>query len=268
MRVTRRRRRLGALLACCAALAAPDTVAADKASQSPAGLEVFVGESCPHCATAKLFLHKLQRERPPIRIIAQDQAARARLEELAALTGVHVSGAPVFSVRGQVLVGFAGEAMTGRQLRMLLDQPAPPRPRSSGPDGIDTRGVGRLSPRDLGLPLFTLAIGLLDGFNPCAMWVLLFLLSLLVNLRSRLTMALIAGTFVVVSGLVYFAFMAAWLNVLLFIGPSQPVPVALGMVAGTIGAINVKDFFAFGQGPSLVIPGSAKPGFRAWSGRI
>jgi len=28
-------------------------------------------------------------------------------------------------------------------------------------------------------------VGLLDGFNPCAMWVLLFLLSLLVHLRDR-----------------------------------------------------------------------------------
>ena len=66
----------------------------------------------------------------------------------------------------------------------------------------------------------TLAIGLLDGFNPCAMWVLLFLLSLLVTLRDRFAMALIAGTFVLVEGIAYFVFMAAWLNLFLFIGLS------------------------------------------------
>lgn len=60
----------------------------------------------------------------------------------------------------------------------------------------------------LGLPAFTLAVGLLDGFNPCAMWVLLFLLSMLVHLKDRRRMALIAGTFVLVSGAVYFVFMA------------------------------------------------------------
>ncbi len=54
---------------------------------------------------------------------------------------------------------------------------------------------------ELGLRLFTIVIGLLDGFNPCAMWVLLFLLSLLVNLHDRFKMVLIAGTFVAVSGL-------------------------------------------------------------------
>ena len=88
----------------------------------------------------------------------------------------------------------------------------------------------------MGLPLFTLAIGLLDGFNPCAMWVLLFLLSLLVRLQDRRRMALVAGTFVLASGAVYFAFMAAWLNVFLLVGMSAALRLALGGVALAIGA--------------------------------
>ena len=86
---------------------------------------------------------------------------------------------------------------------------------------VDSALFGTLSASRLGMPLFTLALGLLDGFNPCAMWVLLFLLSLLVRLRDRRRMALIAGTFVFVSGAVYYAFMAAWLNVFLVVGFSS-----------------------------------------------
>ena len=56
-----------------------------------------------------------------------------------------------------------------------------------------------VSVRDLGLPAFTVVLGLLDGFNPCAMWVLLFVLSLLVNLKDRARMAVIGGTFVLVT---------------------------------------------------------------------
>lgn len=261
---------LGALLlACVVGYAAFDARADGASTEPPADLEVFVREGCPHCAAAKAFLNELHRERPRLRIVirdvVQDRAARARLEELASLTGVQVSGVPAFYVRGQLLVGFRSADTTGRQLATLLDQPASPR---TGPDSVDTRWFGRLSAQDLGLPLFTLAVGLLDGFNPCAMWVLLFLLSLLVNLRSRLKMALIAGTFVVVSGLVYFAFMAAWLNLFLLIGLSRPVQFVLGAVAGLIGALNVKDFGAFGRGASLRIPESAKPGFYARVRRI
>src|SRR5690606_12148753 len=113
---------------------------------------------------------------------------------------------------------------------------------------------------ELGLPLFTLLIGLVDGFNPCAMWVLLFLLSLLANLRDRRRMALIGGTFVIISGAAYYAFMAAWLNVFLLIGLSRAVQVVLGVVALGIGVLNVKDFVRPRRGPSLHIPESAKPG--------
>jgi len=92
------------------------------------------------------------------------------------------------------------------------------------------------------------------------MWVLVFLLSILVNLRDRGRIVLIAGLFVVVSGMAYYAFMAAWLNVFLLVGLIRPIQIALGSLALAVGTIHVKDFFAFHQGITLSIPESAKPG--------
>jgi hypothetical protein len=113
---------------------------------------------------------------------------------------------------------------------------------------------------ELGLPLFTIAIGLLDGFNPCSMWVLLFMLSLLASLANRTKMLLIGGTFVAVEGLAYFAFMAAWLNLFLLIGISRITELTLGSIGVLAGAVNIKDFWAFRRGVSLGIPESVKPG--------
>jgi thiol-disulfide isomerase/thioredoxin len=130
-------------------------------------------------------------------------------------------------------------------------------------DHIDLPLFGKLSASKLGMPIFTLAVGLVDGFNPCAMWVLLFLLSILVNLKSRARILAIAGTFVIVSGLAYFAFMAAWLNVFMLIGYLRPIQIGLAIMAIAIGAIHIKDFFSFKQGLSLSIPESSKPGIYA-----
>jgi hypothetical protein len=127
-------------------------------------------------------------------------------------------------------------------------------------DLINLPIFGKVRASTLGMPLFTIAVGLVDGFNPCAMWVLLFLLSILVNLRDRTRILAIAGTFVVVSGLAYFAFMAAWLNVFLLIGYLRPIQIGLALMAIVIGSIHIKDFFAFKKGISLSIPESAKPG--------
>ena len=274
-------------------LAGPSAGQTADARLSGVDIEVFTRADCPRCAAAKRFLDDLQQEQPGLRIvvhdIGEDPAALARLRELAATRGIHALGVPAFALRGQLLIGFLSPHTTGERLKALLATPAPPGetvPTEACPpetttacppatpglptevDTIDTPWFGRLSVRALGLPLFTLVVGLLDGFNPCAMWVLLFLLSLLVHLQDRGKMVLIGGTFVATSGLVYFAFMAAWLNIFLWIGLSRATQVVLGGLAVLVGAVNVKDFFAFGRGVSLAIPAAAKPGLYTRMRRI
>jgi glutaredoxin len=226
-------------------------------------LEVFVRDGCPHCADAKDFLSRLARERPDVRIVYRpvdrDERALEDLLQRSRDAGIWPPGVPTFVANGRMLVGFDDAEHSGPAVLALLGPAAPPA------DEIESALFGTVSASRLGLPLFTLSLGLLDGFNPCAMWVLLFLLSLLVRLQDRRRMALIAGTFVLVSGAVYYAFMAAWLNVFLLVGMSDALRWVLAGVALAIGAINVKDFLARSQGRgfSLAIPASAKPGLYA-----
>lgn len=242
------------------ALAGTEPAKADASVHSaPHEMVVYVRDGCPHCADAKQFLAQVARERPhlqvSLRAVDQDPAARDELIALSRSNGVWPPGVPTFSMAGRVLVGFGSAADSGPELLAWIDQAAP-----QPPDQVKSRLFGTLSASQLGLPLFTLALGLLDGFNPCAMWVLLFLLSLLMRLQNRQRMAMVAGTFVLVSGAVYYAFMAAWLNIFLAVGLSTPVRWALAILALLIGAVNVKDFMAWGRGFSLSIPESAKPG--------
>lgn len=123
--------------------------------------------------------------------------------------------------------------------------------------------IGDVNWRAWGLPAFTIMVGLVDGFNPCAMWVLMFLLSVLVNLKDRWKILAVAGTFVFISGLAYYLFMAAWLTVFELIGLVRAAQIALGILGTTVGVIHVKDFFAFKKGVSLSIPESAKSGVAA-----
>lgn len=247
--------------------AAPAAVPDRPASAvAPRSVQVFVREGCPHCTDAKAFLAELAPQRPDLRFVFRpvdtDATARDELIALSRAAGLWPPGVPTFVVDGRLMAGFGDAARSGPELLALIDRP------QAGPTSVDSALFGTLSASRLGLPLFTLALGLLDGFNPCAMWVLLFLLSLLVRLRDRRRMALIAGTFVGVSGAVYYAFMAAWLNVFLAVGLSNAVRVALALLALAIGAVNVKDFFAPGRGLSLSIPASARPGLVARMHRL
>ena len=221
-------------------------------------IEVFVRAGCPHCADAKIFLDRLQQRYPEVSInyheVGSDPAARERLFALSSLHSMERPGVPSFLICGAFYAGFSSAAGSEEWIERQLTSSGD----SIGQFEISTP-LGSYSIEQLGLPLFTLVVGLIDGFNPCAMWVLLFLLSILVNIQKRSRILLVAGTFVLVSGLVYFAFMAAWLNLFLLIGFARWLQVAIALLALSIGLIHIKDFFAFGKGISLSISDSVKP---------
>ncbi|WP_430231446.1 glutaredoxin domain-containing protein [Nitrosomonas communis] len=228
-------------------------------------LEVFVRDDCPHCAKAKKFLLRFGSERPWLRIVYRsvdhDVSASDDLMKYSQKAGVWPPGVPAFYFKNQLLVGFDNADHIGILLESLVDQTTTDKEAKS--NQIETALFGTISVSQLGLPLFTLIVGLLDGLNPCAMWVLLFLLSMLVHLQDRKRMALIAGIFVLASGIVYYAFMAAWLNVFLLIGLSAVVRWILGGMALIVGGLNIKDFIFWKGGFSLSIPDSAKPALYA-----
>lgn len=242
-------------------------------------IELFVRPGCPHCAAAEAYVAGLARERPNLRVVSTDlqrnPAALPRLRELWREAGIEQPGVPTIRIGKRLIVGFDTPATTGAQIRAALEQADLPAAATAAsvcsastetackapPDGAVELpfGAGRVSVEDVGLPLFTIAIGLLDGFNPCSMWVLILMISMLATLRDRRKMLLIAGTFVAIEGVAYFAFMAAWLNLFLLIGLSRASEVVIALLAIVAGAINLKDFFAFGRGVTLSIPAAAKP---------
>lgn len=101
---------------------------------------------------------------------------------------------------------------------------------------------GEVNIMKLSLPLLTIFMGALDGFNPCAMWTLLFLISLLIGMKNRKRMWLLGTVFIAVSAFVYFLFMSAWLNLILFLGFVVFLRVAIGLLAIFGGGYSLKEF--------------------------
>ncbi len=265
----------------------PGMAAAAPADAADAGrIELFVREGCPHCGEAEEFMARLGRERPALTIVVRDvqkePAALARLQELVQATGAGVARVPATYVNGQLILGYSAEASTDKLVRSALAggrvaSAAPTDassceaedslscgpgadPAAEAPADFSITLFGRtVTLDDVGLPVFSIVLGLLDGFNPCSMWVLLLMISLLAPLNDRRRMLAIAGTFVLVQGIAYFAMMAAWLNLFLFIGASRASQIVIAAIAIFAGLINLKDFFAFGRGITLSIPAAAKP---------
>ena len=106
----------------------------------------------------------------------------------------------------------------------------------------------------LPLPLFTFIIALVDGFNPCNLFVLTLLLSLMLSeSHSRKKIYAVGFSFIAVVYAFYFLFMAAWLNIFKYVGFIDPLRIGIALVAIAAGLINCKEFFFYRKGVTLMV---------------
>lgn len=255
--------------------ALPGSAAAETPREKPTTVTLFWGDGCPHCEREKTFLADLARKHPALVVkdyeVWKDRQNAALYKRILAAAKIKQAGVPGTVVGQSVFLGFSERSRKGIEdaVYRCLREGCPdgvgavaggaPAVEGGLAEAVSLPLLGAVDPARVSLPLFTLVIAGLDSFNPCAFFVLLFLLSLLVHARSRGRMLLIGGVFVFFSGLLYFLFMAAWLTVFMVVGRIAAITVAGGAIALLLGAVNVKDFFLFRQGVSLSIPESAKP---------
>ena len=245
------RRLLLALLLALTALTAIAETAVD--------LHVFWSLRCPHCLKALPELRQMAAEHPWLHLhdyeITQSPTNLQRFQDMALAHGETAQAVPTLFYCGHMEVGWPDAAV--QQAELLARLEACRRGTAAIPPTVETPLnlplLGEIRLADLSLPVLTILLAGLDAFNPCAFFVLLFLLSLLTHQHQRSRMLLIGGIFVLCSGVLYFAFMAAWLNVFLVVGNLAWITAAAGALALLIGALNLKDYFAFPHGPSLSI---------------
>ncbi len=222
----------------------------------------FYSYKCPHCRKARPFMLEWERRYPQIQFkwleIVRNEENMKLFRRKAEVLGIEGAATPTFVLGDQYVVGFEPGAQDTEVEEMIRSHLSGSSRNRDAVTTITIPFIGTLDAQVISLPSFTFLIGILDGINPCAMWVLMFLLTLLVNTKSRATLFMIGCVFVVASAVVYFLFMTAWLNIFMFMGITTIVTVLLGIVAIIMGLINVKDFFFFKKGVSLMIPEDAK----------
>jgi len=121
---------------------------------------------------------------------------------------------------------------------------------------------GKINVSGLSLPILAIILGGIDSFNPCAFFILIFLLNLLIYARSRRRMLLIGGIFIFFSGFLYMVFMFILYNTLIQLQTKENIiflSILVGLIVLPMGILNIKDFFFFKKGASLSIPDDKKP---------
>jgi hypothetical protein len=229
---------------------------------------VFWAEGCRHCEREITFLKRLEAGDARIKVRLFELTRNARNQELFRAVvktfGIDDPAVPLTVIGDRVWIGYAHDEQTGAELRARIDAcsitscpdsvarliAARPPPATDAarrvavqvPEKLHLPLFGDIVVKNFSLPVLTVVLGALDGFNPCAMWTLVFLIGLLLGMKDTLRMWVLGTAFIAGSGAVYFVFMAAWLNLLLFLGSLLLVRVVIGLVALGGGAWYLREY--------------------------
>lgn len=102
--------------------------------------------------------------------------------------------------------------------------------------------LGEINSKTISLPIFSIVLGTVDGFNPCAMWILIFLITMLFGIKDRKKMWILGLTFITTSGLVYLLFMISWLNLATFLTKIRLLRLLISIFAIIFGMVNIYKF--------------------------
>jgi len=206
----------------------------------------FYHPACPHCKEQMPYNQQLAEEYPAAKWSYHDTADPAQNEfmvnELEAL-GRKQEGVPTTIINGTVIVGFDKESTPQKLRDALSANGAGGKNETAQNKTITLPIVGAIDPYAYSLPALAITLGLIDGFNPCAMWVLVYLISITLTLNDKRRLLLVVGTFLFASGALYFLIMAAWLNAFLFVGYIRPVMIAVGAIALYWGITSLREFW-------------------------
>jgi len=224
-----------------------------------AAIEVhfFYHSGCPHCREQEPFNEEMARKYTDVYFVYHDGADPKQYGVLLSLiegTGVTEQQLdfPTTIVGKRVFVGWDSREVNGPPIEEAIiaalagDLGGPGEVEQEVPTEVTLPLFGTIKVADYSLPVLAIVLGLVDGFNPCAMWVLAYLISLLFTLNDRRKGWLLVGSFVLASGILYYLFMTAWLNAFLLLGYSRPVTVIIGAVALGAGIFNLRDYIKSG----------------------
>jgi len=204
---------------------------------------LFHGDGCPHCAAEIKFLDELKDEyKDKIRIVKYEvwynEENEKIYDQIKAYFNVSPRGVP-FTVIGEKYVeGYNERVGSSEQIKQIVEEYLN---GGSSNKQIKLPFIGKIDIKNVSIPIVAIILGFLDGFNPCAMWILLFLISMLFNMKDRKRMWILGIAFLLTSAFVYFLAMLG-LNVVLSFTAVKWVRSLIGGVALVGGIININSY--------------------------
>ena len=240
-------------------------------SAKEVNLYLFHGDGCPHCAKEREYLKEIEKEYDDVNIhlyeVWYDTDNQELLEKVKKELNSSTNYVPLTIIGDKYTVGFndntklmiknniekclkedcedvVGNVLAGKTANETTIKKEVKEQKKDKEDSIkDLPILGKVDVKKVSLPIMSAVIGLVDGFNPCAMWVLIFLISMLLGTKDRKKMWILGLTFLFTSAFIYLLFMVAWLNVAIKMNTVIWLRITIAIIAIIAAFINLKSFY-------------------------
>ena len=224
---------------------------------------LFHSDTCPHCKEEIKYLNKYISKHEDVKLVKYEVSSKENsdlLDMVKKTFSCVTSGVPYTVIGETDLLGFNDsrqeeiihfiEKYQNEEHRDIiqevikagkaieLEKKEEPKKQKKEESIKDVPILGKIDAKKVSLPLVSIAIGFIDGFNPCAMWVLIFLITMLFNMQNRKKMWVLGITFLVVSALVYLLFMIGVLQMSTYIGNQFRYVIGLIAIGGSLFNLN------------------------------
>ena len=245
-------------------LSIPIFVFAD--SKNDLNLYLFYGRECSHCEDLLNYLEPYIKDKDNIKLykyeVWHDQKNLEKLEEVHKIMTDSNSGVLYLVIGNTGISGFS-EKLTPDKITSSIEY-------YSHVKFVDKVGIylgvvdentdssednkkdldsnmnipifGKKDVKKFPILLSAIVIGLVDGLNPCAMWILIFLISMLLGMENKKRKWALGITFLLSSGLVYFLFLISWLNLATLLNDIIYIRTAIATVAMVFGFSSILKF--------------------------
>lgn len=237
------------------------------ASEKDLNIYLFYGDGCPHCAAEEKFLNEYLKKEKNVKLhkyeIWYDKDNAIKYKEVNKILNDNSNSIPYLIIGNNTISGYT-EDITDEEIKNTINFYKNKKYKDKvgiylgvvdenkyGDENVkyDSKEInipvlGKVDAKKVSISLSAIVIGLVDGFNPCAMWILIFLISMLLGMKNKKRMWTLGITFLVSSALVYFLFLISWLNLAVFLNKIAYIRVAISMVAIIFGTYNILKFIS------------------------
>ena len=239
-------------------------------------IEYFGRKDCKNCANLEKFLKELSAKRDDFEYVEhkidKSKEEKAFFDETTSKLKL-VKGTPIIYIDGHIIQGFNTADTTGKEIESLINSGKTKDKILTLKEYLESGQAGNVSSNGavctgdtvcevpgltkgaenqvlVNIPIInktvdltnyslltmSIILGTIDGFNPCAMWVLVLFLTALIAVGNKVKMFRVAGLFILAEAVMYFFILNAWIYAWDFVGLDKWVTPLVGIV-GIIGGI-------------------------------